>query len=45
MGDFFPIVFISILFTLFYSEHILISLEIREKGENSRKSKAKAGIM
>lgn len=42
MGDFFPIVFISILFTLFYSEHILIALEIRE---NSRKSKAKAGIM
>lgn len=41
MGDFFPIVFISILFTLFYSEHILIAFEIRE---NSRKSKAKAGI-
>ena len=31
MRDFFPVVFISILLTLFYSEHTLIALEIRKK--------------
>ena len=31
MRDFFPVVFISILLTLFYSEHALIALEIRKK--------------
>lgn len=57
----FPTVFISVMFTSFYSKHksitfesrkqtclsslLNLNMEIRAKGENSKKGKAKAGIM
>lgn len=30
MGDFFPVVFVSVLFALFYNEHVLIKFELEE---------------